>query len=163
MYLAETAIRHADAQQQGSGHRGLLFQEHNGQKRQAGAEHECAVLAHRMCEVVKLMLTEQQKGKQTRGCRTAEEVNGEAEADDRSDGEECGDRSAKLHDGLQVIGNMQHGLQQFRREGRQQRTMKIPVPLDYLAGPDLFFRVIKRRKSVSVGKPEKAHEEHRQH
>ena len=34
--------------------------------------------------------------------------------------------------------------------------MEIPVSLDYLAGPDLFFRVIKRGKSVSVGKPEKA-------
>ena len=33
--------------------------------------------------------------------------------------------------------------------------MEIPVPSNDLAGPDLFFRIIKGRVSVSVGEPEK--------
>ena len=60
-----------------------------------------------MCQVEKLMLTKQEKGKQNGRRGISEKVNGETEADDRSDGEECGDRSAKPNDSPQIIGNMQ--------------------------------------------------------
>ena len=113
-----------------------------------------------MGEIEELMLTEQQKGKQTGGRRITEEVNGQSEADDRSDSEEGGNSSAKLNHSLQIIGNMQHGLPQLRRDRREERTVEIPISPQYLRGPDLFFRVIKRWKSVSVSKPEKADQEY---
>src|SRR4029077_5587325 len=116
-----------------------------------------------MGEIEELMLTEQQKGKQTGGRGIAEEVNGQSEADDRSNSKEGGNSSAKLNNSLQIIGNMQHGLPQLRRDRRERRTVEIPISLQYLRGPDLFFRVIKRWKSVSVSKTEKADQKNHDH
>ena len=41
--------------------------------------------------------------------------------------------------------------------------MEIPIARYYLAGPDLFFRVVEGWESVSMSKPENANQEHGKH
>lgn len=87
-------------------------------------------------------------------CCAFQEIDNQAESNDRSDREERRDRSANFDDGLDVIGNLERLLNNLRADRRKQRPVKVPFFSYFFSRPDLFLCIVETGVPVAACEPD---------